>query len=406
MLTCWSCLNPQKVASAIRFALLGHDVGGDETRPQCVQDTVDDYWTYEELERRIADNGWPYTRQEFVDFYGQESWKFHWDVARIFIPPPAPEPEASSEISCSSIGWRSYHEPIGWRLYHEGYCRECGTWSAACTQGAGGFIDEVYCEDCWNSYMERLPRVAAPEETPESSCFDMPSRRQHFDFIEVGTSDWCTLSQFCAGDPRGSWLGHEIRTSLEDLRQARGLAVEAVGEHLECLPHLPRVTQVEAGMGEFSGDDVLFYVSAKNIEDHMGEYYASLHKEVDVMWYAKSMSSIGKPHPQLEHMLSSIDRLDFLEQRRVQVFSWGDLCRRYGVTSVDVVQLDCEGMDCSVIRGLITHCKNYPDAFPRVIVFEANCLTDPGEVQETVEALLASGYRVRSQTWENITVER
>lgn len=159
-------------------------------------------------------------------------------------------------------------------------------------------------------------------------------------------------------------------------------------------------------MAEFSGEALLHYVSDDNISKNMGAFHVNLHKDVDVMWYAKSMGSVGKPHPELNHMLESIGQLELLEHRPTKVLSWGDLCTLYGVSTVDVVQLDCEGMDCNILRGLLTHCKMDPKAFPRLIIFEANSLTDPEEVEERLVELCANGYRVRCRTGENITVER
>mmetsp|Transcript_20608 Transcript_20608/g.37621 ORF Transcript_20608/g.37621 Transcript_20608/m.37621 type:complete len:113 (-) Transcript_20608:99-437(-) len=103
------------------------------------------------------------------------------------------------------------------------------------------------------------------------------------------------------------------------------------------------------------------------------------------------------PHPDLEPMLQSLGRNDLIQSRQVRVLSWGDLCRLYAVGSVDVVQLDCEGKDCAILRGLLTHCESDPDAYPRVIRFEANYLTDPTEVKTMISALETHGYYLRSQ---------
>ena len=236
----------------------------------------------------------------------------------------------------------------------------------------------------------------------------------HYDFVEVGTSTWGTLTQYCAGDQReGAALGSRIRSAdLGDLRWARGLAVEAVGEHLEVLPSLPRVTKVHAAMDEYDSRQVLYCVSAKNVHEYMGKLIAHLpgasplDGKVDVMWYALSLSSICHPHPELEYMLRSVGRLDLLEQRDVDVLSWTELCRRHRVSTVDVVQIDCEGKDCAILRGLIAHCVQKPVAFPRIIQFEANHLTGPDEVRQTLDDLARHGYFIRRQTDQNIIVER
>jgi len=233
----------------------------------------------------------------------------------------------------------------------------------------------------------------------------------HYDFIEVGSSDWGTLTQCFAGSPNEvSWLATQVRSSLYDTRWVRGIVVEPVREYLDSLPRLPRVVKVEAAMDEFDGDDVLHCVSGENAERYMGVLSADLPNcpgyEVDVMWYAKSLSSLGAPHPDLEPMLRQLGRLDLLEQRQVCVLSWTSLCAENGVTSVDLVQLDCEGRDCAILRGLLAHCSHEPKAYPRLIQFEANHLTPKTEVAVTLKALRKHGYRVIWKNAFNIVVER
>ena len=141
----------------------------------------------------------------------------------------------------------------------------------------------------------------------------------------------------------------------------------------------------------------------------MGCYTAMLpgsDSKVDVMWYAKSMSSVGKPQPELVHMLQAIDRTDLLESRSIRKLSWADFCAAYGVATVDVVQVDCEGKDCAILRGLLEHCVQHPKSYPRVVQFELNHLTPQCEAEALLHALHTCGYVVRSQTRENVVVER
>ena len=73
------------------------------------------------------------------------------------------------------------------------------------------------------------PAMASPSSAPQ------PLAGGHFEYVEVGTSDWGTLTQFCAGQQRTnyvSWLGADIRTSISDPKWFRGLAVEPVKEWL------------------------------------------------------------------------------------------------------------------------------------------------------------------------------
>eukprot|EP00928_Gymnodinium_smaydae_P017846 TRINITY_DN16810_c0_g1_i1.p1 TRINITY_DN16810_c0_g1~~TRINITY_DN16810_c0_g1_i1.p1 ORF type:complete len:452 (+),score=88.97 TRINITY_DN16810_c0_g1_i1:60-1415(+) len=236
---------------------------------------------------------------------------------------------------------------------------------------------------------------------------------RHYDFIEVGTSDWGTLTQYCAGDiPRSaSPLAAEIRSSLGSLRLARGLAVDAIFEYVMALPGLPRVALCNNAMAEASGEVVVHYVPPETIEKYLGVYEAPCDEDepehlVDVMWYAKSLSCVGRPHPELVAMLRHVGRLDLMEQRTVSALSWQDLCRLYGVASVDVVQLDCEGLDCAILRGLLAHCRDFPECLPRVLQFESNHLSATEEIEAILAEFKARGYTIRSRNDFNIIVER
>ena len=83
------------------------------------------------------------------------------------------------------------------------------------------------------------------------------------------------------------------------------------------------------------------------------------------------------------------------------------LPRRDGnVAPVDVVQLDCEGYGCSIIKGIVTHCTRNPDAWPRLIYFEANHLTRLEVIEETLGTLVQHGYVVRYRNSRNCAVVR
>ena len=304
-------------------------------------------------------------------------------------------------------------------------CESCKV-EAAEFSGSKQFAGLSYCAGCWAAWFESAAqrRAAAGVAGPQSiGCYpwyapktsaNSPLQGQHLQFIEIGTSTWGTLSQYCASDYKAaSSFGARIWHYGQDLLWARGLAVEAVQEHLEALPSLPYVTKVAAAIDEFSGKDILYCVSGENAKLYLGEYSAPLPNnadepvEVDVMWYAMSMSSLGRPQPELERMLQSCGRLDLLERRSVSVLSWGSLCTQYKVASVDVLQLDCEGKDCAILRGMLSHCESQPAIFPRLIQFEANSLTDPEDLQTTLEALMTrGGYRVLERRERDILIER
>ena len=101
-----------------------------------------------------------------------------------------------------------------------------------------------------------------------------------------------------------------------------------------------------------------------------------------------------------------VKRLGLLVTRRVPCLSWELLCKKYDVSSVDVVQLDCEGKDAAIVRGLVKHCTSHPRAWPRVIQFEANGLTPEWEVEEAVNLLKMKGYGMHYWSRGNVLLER
>ena len=240
-------------------------------------------------------------------------------------------------------------------------------------------------------------------QQPPQSCVG-----KYYDFIEVGSADWGTLTHYCAKDKHSaSPAGEEIWSSLDDLRWVRGIAVDPISEHLQALPDLPQVQKVEAAMDEWSGQDNFWYVSAQNIKAHKGAYWAYFSEDwwswkVDVMHYAGSLGSLGTPHPNLDFMLRNIGRSDLLEKRIIQVLDWSTLCSRYHVRKVDVVQLDCEGKDCAILRGMLKYCDRKPLALPRILQFEANHLTPEEEILDTLQSLAQRGFTLRYRTTNNI----
>jgi len=129
---------------------------------------------------------------------------------------------------------------------------------------------------------------------------------------------------------------------------------------LDALPDLPQVQKVGAAMDEWSRQSQFYFVSPENIKKHRGEYKAYFSNDpcaylVDVMCFAGSLRSLGRPGPNLEFMLRGVDQLDLLENKAVQVYDWGRLFKSFNVRIADLVQLDCEGKGCAILRSMLRH---------------------------------------------------
>ena len=163
-------------------------------------------------------------------------------------------------------------------------------------------------------------------------------------------------------------------------------------------------------MDQWPGKKHFFFVGTETIKKYNGVYHTYFSRDpwswqVDVMHYAGSSGSLERAHPNLKYMLHNIGRYDLMQNKTVQVYDWGTLCRKYNVRSVDVVQLDCEGKGCAILRGMIRHWKKSWQ-LPRIIQFEANHLTSEAEAKCTAQSLRKLGFRVRYWGEANIIMER
>ena len=236
-----------------------------------------------------------------------------------------------------------------------------------------------------------------------------------FEFIEIGTADWGTITHYCE-NPRApgriaSSLGSLIKSHIRHPWHYRGIAADPVRAHLRSLPNLPCVHKWQGALDEHRGTAPFYYVPPGAIRRYAGCYWYPFSaepgdREVDVFYYAGSLGSLGHAHPNLAFMLEGIGRADLLRATQVRVGDWGTLCETFGVGRVDVLQLDCEGRDCAILRGMMRYCRARPWSFPRIIQFEANHLTPALEVESTLADLAHCGYRITYRSMFNVMVTR
>ncbi|CAE7636357.1 unnamed protein product [Symbiodinium microadriaticum] len=139
-----------------------------------------------------------------------------------------------------------------------------GIAGAAALNHQGSYL--WYCRPCWDDWLVRYKQWFAAEDDEEwlanaessevstsSSSFggSKASRPHslistgedllHFDFIEVGTCNYHTFTQFVGGHPNGKPSAYRYLPYSDDLRQLRGLAVDMKSRHWreaeEELPH-------------------------------------------------------------------------------------------------------------------------------------------------------------------------
>ncbi|CAE6938471.1 unnamed protein product [Symbiodinium sp. CCMP2592] len=148
-----------------------------------------------------------------------------------------------------------------------------------------------YCRPCWDDWLVRYKQWFAAEDDEEwlanaessevstsSSSFggSKASRPRsltstgedllHFDFIEVGTCNYHTFTQFVGGHPDGKPSAYRYLPYSDDPRQLRGLAVDMKSRYLDQLPDLPNVQKVRAALTEHEEVLQMYHVRVKDIE--------------------------------------------------------------------------------------------------------------------------------------------
>lgn len=198
----------------------------------------------------------------------------------------------------------------------------------------------------------------------------------HYDFVEIGTSDFDTLIQ-SAND-----------TSI-------GLSVDPLQIYLDRLPSKKNVTKVCAAItGSLIGKSIdVFYVEPVDIIKN------NFHD------WIRGCNSIQSKHPTVSKYLQSLNLENLLQKKTVPMLTVKDLFEIYQVQSVDTLKIDTEGHDCNILSGLLTYCETKPLALPDTIYFEANSLTPTSEIDATLQRLFEFNYSIVSRR-DNILVQR
>lgn len=183
-----------------------------------------------------------------------------------------------------------------------------------------------------------------------------------FDFIEIGTCDFNTLTQRSGDD-------------------TVGLAVDAIKEYLEALPFKPQVIKVERIISDTSGFLPVHYVT----REHLAEL------GLPAKWRGGAM--VGRLSPTLATLIrkKGHDPDVYTSKRMVRASTFEELIKDVGVKSVKTIKLDIEGHDCLVLNHAIDTIVSLQ---PRLIVFESNALTPPALVEETIARYAARGFTV------------
>lgn len=181
----------------------------------------------------------------------------------------------------------------------------------------------------------------------------------HYNFIEIGTSDFDTLLQ-------NSQPG-EI-----------GLSIEPIKQYLDNLPNVEGVTKLNCAISSFDGEAQVFWLDPTVITKY------------GLPDWVRGCNSINRPHPTVDRLLNELNLFELYQITTVKCLTWNSLVSQNQVSSVDLLKIDTEGHD-AVILNMIADSELA--VFPNQIIFEKNELSDIVLLETAINKLKALGYK-------------
>lgn len=185
-----------------------------------------------------------------------------------------------------------------------------------------------------------------------------------YDWIEIGTSDFDTLSK-----------EHENDDTI-------GLSVEP---NFVCLENfrVDRYKQVAC----VAIDKVCRKEKIYRIKPDKYDWF----KRED-----RGCVMLGKIHPILKERVDKLSGNinDYIEESEVECYTIKKLFEVYNVEQVKYLKIDVEGLDCMIVNQVLDYFDNDRTKLPKNIVFEAVDWTDRNEINRTSNRLINYGYDI------------
>eukprot|EP00041_Stephanoeca_diplocostata_P000913 m.17755 g.17755 ORF g.17755 m.17755 type:complete len:297 (+) comp11306_c0_seq2:333-1223(+) len=195
------------------------------------------------------------------------------------------------------------------------------------------------------------------------------SEEGHFDFIEIGTSNFETL----------------IEKAPE---RAKGLSVEGLKMYQDQLPDRTNVIKVNAAISNPStGAETIkfFYIHPNDITKHR------------LPAWLIGCNAAGKPQTEAARILANRNLTHLMRVDDVPVLSFEGLARKYNVRTIGFLKIDVEGHEAIILRSMMTACSAQPAMWPRVINFEHKHVKGYDQ-RDLVSTLATHGYTVVAYT--------
>ncbi len=187
----------------------------------------------------------------------------------------------------------------------------------------------------------------------------------HFDFIDIGTSDFDTSLQVA-------------------LPNDKILLVEPISIYLNSLPNGENIYKENCAVGKDFSKIEIYYVPEQTI------------KELNLPDWVKGSNSIGQYHPIVKNLLEVNNiSLDVVKKEKVNIVPISFLIDKYKIASITSLKIDTEGYDHFIVEQIYQLVEKGMDI--KVIKFEYNAAFNNTDIlDELVIKFKNIGY---TQSW-------
>lgn len=213
---------------------------------------------------------------------------------------------------------------------------------------------------CWSNQIEGMSLI--------DPVIKWSNNNNHYDYIEIGTSDFDTLVGLY---PEGTM----------------GLSIEPIKAYLDKLPDKSGNTKINVAITDEDCELPVYYVKPENIEANQ------------LPEWVKGCNSVNNPHPSVVRELNQRGLISIYTQDVVQGMSFSSLIKECKIDSVDYLKVDTEGHDFVILRSMLkTSLK------PKKIRFEANSLYGESDILGIISELSDNGYKLVQRTMNDVIV--
>jgi len=178
----------------------------------------------------------------------------------------------------------------------------------------------------------------------------------HYDFIEIGTSDFDTLIQTCSDE-------------------SIGLSIEPLQIYLDRLPNKPNVKKITKAISELDSEIDIYYIPLENIWKH------------NLPIWVKGCNSVSKPHNYARAKLGEDFYDSIVAVDTVPTISWETLVRENNIRSLDLLKIDTEGHDHIILKSYLIECEKNPKLYANKIIFEYNIISNKFELDKLIKKM-------------------